>query len=105
MDANGETVLKPRGEWTADEKIAAKHNSQALSWIFGSLPENQFMCMQGCTSAKEASDILQVSFEGTSNVKRTRLDILGSEFEDLTMGEDESIDEFSSKKLRCFATS
>lgn len=48
-------------------------------------------------SAKEAWDILQVTFEGTSTVKRTRLDMLASEFENLNMGEDDSVDDFSSK--------
>lgn len=42
--------------------------------------------MQGCTSEKEAWDILQVSFEGISNMKRCMIDVLESEFENLTMG-------------------
>lgn len=86
-DAEGASILKPKKDWMTDEKTEAKHNSQALSVIFGSLPMNQFTRVQGCTSAKEAWDILQVTFEGTNNVKRTRLDILASDFENLTMGD------------------
>ncbi|KAG7544219.1 Zinc finger CCHC-type [Arabidopsis thaliana x Arabidopsis arenosa] len=89
--------LKPKKEWTTEEKNEAKFNAKALSAIFGSLPMNQFTRVQGCMSAKEAWDILQVTFEGTSTVKRTRLDMLASEFENLNMGEDDSVDNFSSK--------
>lgn len=92
----GETVPKPKKDWTACEKKATMYNSQALSVILGSLQMNQFTCVQGCVSPKEAWDILHVSFEGTSNVKRTRLDILASKFNTLTMGESVPVDDFNS---------
>ncbi|KAL1219106.1 hypothetical protein V5N11_003985 [Cardamine amara subsp. amara] len=96
-DADGKEIPKPKKSWSAEEKLEAKFNAKALSAIFTSLPRNQFTRVQGCTSAKETWDILQVSFEGTSNVKRTRIDMLESEFESLTMGAGDSIDDFSSK--------
>jgi len=85
MDAKGLEIPKSKKDWTAKEKTVAKNNSTALSIIFRSLPMSQFTRVQGCTSAKEAS-----------YVKRTRLDILASEFENLTMENEESIEEFSS---------
>lgn len=97
VDGEGATVLKPKRNWTAKEKATARSNAHALSAIFNSLPVNLFTKVQGCTSVKEAWDILQVTFEGTSNVKRTRLDTLVSEFENLFMRNDESINDFSSK--------
>ncbi|KAL1218318.1 hypothetical protein V5N11_022863 [Cardamine amara subsp. amara] len=96
-DAEGKEIPKPKKSWSAKEKLEAKFNAKALSAIFTSLPMNQFTKVQGCKSAKEAWDILQVSFEGTSNVKRTRTDMFKSEFENLTMSAGESIDDFSSK--------
>ncbi|KAL1214887.1 hypothetical protein V5N11_010213 [Cardamine amara subsp. amara] len=96
-DADGKKTLKPKKSWSAEEKREAKFNAKALSAIFTSLPRNQFTRVQGCTSAKEAWDILQVAFEGTSNVKRIRIDMLESEFESLTMGTGESVDDFGSK--------
>ena len=97
MDAKGLEIPKSKKDWTTEEKTAAKNNSTALSIIFRSLPMSQFTHVQGSTSAKEACDILETTFEGTSNVKRTRLDILASEFENLTMENEESIEEFSSR--------
>ncbi|XP_010446078.1 PREDICTED: uncharacterized protein LOC104728845 [Camelina sativa] len=93
----GESMLKPRKQWTAEEKAEAKHNSQAVSVIFNSLPLDQFNSVQGCVSAKEAWDILQVTFEGTSNVKRTRLDNLALDFDNLSMEEGETIASYISR--------
>ncbi|XP_010474203.1 PREDICTED: uncharacterized protein LOC104753683 [Camelina sativa] len=93
----GESMAKPRKQWTAEEKTEAKHNSQAFSVIFNSLPLDQFNSVQGCVAAKEAWDILQVIFEGTSNVKRTRLNNLASDFENLSMEEGETIASYNSR--------
>ncbi|XP_019091094.1 PREDICTED: uncharacterized protein LOC109128705 [Camelina sativa] len=94
---DGELVQKHRKKWTAEEKAEAKHNSQALSVIFKSLPRDIFNQVQGCVSAKEAWDILVVTFEGTCRVRRTRLDNLASDFENLQMTETESVADYSSR--------
>ncbi|XP_019094463.1 PREDICTED: uncharacterized protein LOC109129893 [Camelina sativa] len=93
----GDMVPKHRKKWTAEEKAESKHNSQALSVIFKSLPRDIFNQVQGCEAAKEAWDILVVTFEGTSRVKRTRLDNLASDFENLHMTETESVADYSSR--------
>ncbi|XP_010418396.1 PREDICTED: uncharacterized protein LOC104703986 [Camelina sativa] len=94
---DGELVQKHRKKWTAEEKAEAKHNSQALSVIFKSLPRDIFNQVQGCVSAKEAWDILVVTFEGITRVRRTRLDNLASDFENLQMTETESVADYSSQ--------
>ncbi|XP_019095581.1 PREDICTED: uncharacterized protein LOC109130466 [Camelina sativa] len=94
---DGELVQKHRKKWTAEEKAEAKHNSQALSVIFKSLPRNIFNQVQGCVSAKEVWDILVVTFEGTCPVRRTRLDNLASDFENLQMTETKSVADYSSR--------
>ncbi|XP_010424094.1 PREDICTED: uncharacterized protein LOC104709132 [Camelina sativa] len=96
-DDKGVLVPKPRKQWTTEEKAESKHNSQALSVIFNSLPLDQFNSVQGCVAAKEACDILQVTFKRTSNVKRTRLDNLASYFENLSMEEGETIASYSGR--------
>ncbi|XP_019086344.1 PREDICTED: uncharacterized protein LOC109126897 [Camelina sativa] len=93
----GESMAKPWKQWAAEEKAEAKHNSQALSVIFNSLPLDQFNSVQGCVAAKEVLDILQVTFEGTSNVKRTWLDNLATNFENLSMEEGETIASYNSR--------
>ncbi|XP_010445553.1 PREDICTED: uncharacterized protein LOC104728236 [Camelina sativa] len=93
----GELVQKHRKKWTAEEKAESKHNSQALSVIFKSLPRDIFNQVQGCESAKKAWDIRVITFEGTCRVRRTRLDNLASDFENLQMTETESVADYSSR--------
>ncbi|XP_010463490.1 PREDICTED: uncharacterized protein LOC104744176 [Camelina sativa] len=57
----------------------------------------QFDLIQGCETAKEAWDILQIQYEGTTKVQSSRKDMLASRFENLRMEEHESISDFSSK--------
>ncbi|XP_010485235.1 PREDICTED: uncharacterized protein LOC104763577 [Camelina sativa] len=65
--------------------------------IHCSVGRKQFELIQGCETAKEAWDILQIQYEGTSKVQSSRKDMLASRFENLRMEEHESISDFSSK--------
>ncbi|XP_010424417.1 PREDICTED: uncharacterized protein LOC104709518 [Camelina sativa] len=93
----GELLPKHRKKWTAEEIAESKHNSQALSVIFKSLPREIFNQVQGCVAAKEAWDILVVTFKGTCRIKRTRLDNLASDFENLQMTKTESVADYRSR--------
>jgi len=53
-----------------------------------------FRMIKQCSVAKDAWEILKIAHEGTSKVKRSRLQLLATQFENLKMGEDESIQEF-----------
>ena len=90
-------TLKSKKKWTATEKKLSKFNAKALDTIFSSVDGKQFELIQSCESAKEAWDILQNAFEGTENVRRKRLDLLASQFEDIRISDDEKIGEFSAK--------
>ncbi|XP_019086106.1 PREDICTED: uncharacterized protein LOC109126775 [Camelina sativa] len=96
-DGNQVAVEKPKTEWSKSDKALSTLNSLALSAIFNGVRRDQFSLIQGCTSAKEAWEILQNIFEGTTSVKHTRLDILASEFENLRMYEFENITAFSGR--------
>ena len=48
-------------------------------------------------TAKEAWTILETTYEGTKKVKDTKLQILTTKFEELKMGDDESVDSFYGK--------
>ncbi|XP_056843312.1 uncharacterized protein LOC130495810 [Raphanus sativus] len=92
-----EFIPKPKETWTDTDKLQSKHNSKAISEIFNAINPEQFKLVQGCVSAKDAWDTLVDYYEGTSTVKRTRLDHLAAQFENLRMSEDESITVFSAK--------
>ncbi|KAA0038023.1 gag-pol polyprotein [Cucumis melo var. makuwa] len=58
-----------------------------------------FKLVNTCMSAKEAWDILEVAYKGTSKVKTSRLQILTSQFEEMKMEEDQSLSEYNVKIL------
>ncbi|XP_010546473.1 PREDICTED: uncharacterized protein LOC104818552, partial [Tarenaya hassleriana] len=91
---DGKEVLKPRSEWTPSEKRASALNSKAITIIFNIVDKDEFKQIQGCKSAKEAWDALELIHEGTSSVKRTRRDLIKHQFNMLQMGENESVKEF-----------
>lgn len=51
-------------------------------------------------SAKDAQDILQTSYEGTSKVKEARLEMLTSHFQNLKMSPNQTITELNSKVMK-----
>ncbi|KAG7584165.1 GAG-pre-integrase domain [Arabidopsis suecica] len=94
---DGSFTVKPEADWTEDEKKKSKFNARALTAIHCSVGRKQFDLIQGCETAKEAWDILQIHYEGTAKVQTSRKDMLASRFENLKMEENESISDFSSK--------
>ncbi|XP_010462971.1 PREDICTED: uncharacterized protein LOC104743608 [Camelina sativa] len=96
-DEKGSGIAKPEEDWTEDEMKKSKYNSRALTAIHCSVGRKQFELIQGCETVKEAWDILQVQYEGTTKVHSSRKDMLVSRFENLRMEEHESISDFSSK--------
>ena len=58
-----------------------------------------FKIIQNCTTAKQAWDLLQNHCEGDNSVKQTKLRMLWSQFENLRMTEDETIDSYFDKLL------
>jgi hypothetical protein len=93
-DGNKTTVLKPEEEWTAPEDELSLANSKALNAIFNGVDQNVFRMIKQCNVAKKAWEILEITYEGTSGVKISRLQLLTTQFEKLTMKEDENIQEF-----------
>ena len=80
-----------------DRTQNGKVQLQSTFAIHANVTKKHFELIQGCETAKEACEILQTHFEGTSKVKSSRLDYLASKFENLKMGESESVEEFSSQ--------
>ncbi|CAA7027777.1 unnamed protein product [Microthlaspi erraticum] len=97
LGEDGSQVPKDKLLWTDDEKSLAKYNARAISAIFNAVNEKQFERIQCCESAKVAWDKLKQAYEGTLNVKRSRIDMLATRFENLRMGESETVEEFSGK--------
>jgi hypothetical protein len=88
---------KSYSEYTDAEQKAHVSNSKALNAIFTAVDEGQFRMIANCETAKEAWDILQVYHEGTSAVRDSKLQYYATQFDDLKMGEHESVAEFNAR--------
>lgn len=107
LDDEKVEVVKPRDKWTAAEKKASSCNSKAKTAIYNAIDASYFKLISQCASAQKAWKTLKNMFEGTTSVKRTKLDMLASKFENLRMDEEETVAQFSAKLCdisnECFA--
>jgi hypothetical protein len=72
LDKNGNqtNVLKSEEEWTTAEDESSPANSRALNDIFNGVDQNVFRMIKQCNIAKKAWEILEITYEGTSKVKK-----------------------------------
>ena len=68
-----------------------------MNAIFCGVSLDEFHRISHITVAKEVSEILEITYEGTKKVKDTKLQILTTRFEELKMIENESFDSFYRK--------
>ena len=94
----GWTMLEAtKSTWDKAALVASNANSKALNAIFGCMSPDEFNRISRITTAKEAWQILETTYEGTKKVNDTKLQMLTTRFEELRMSEDESFDSFHSK--------
>ena len=86
-----------KSTWDKVALAAANANSKALNAILCGVSPEEFHRISHITVAKEVWDILETTYEGTKNVKDTKLQMLTTRFEELKMSEDESFESFYSK--------
>ena len=86
-----EEVVKPRSEWNEIERKKAQYDIVAKNIITSPLTMNEFFRISQCSSAKEMWEVLEVTHEGTEDVKRSRKHSLIQEYEFFRMQPEESI--------------
>ncbi|XXG72823.1 hypothetical protein AAC387_Pa07g1834 [Persea americana] len=95
--ANGQTVPKPKAQWTKDEKHASSCKKKAMNGIYNRVSAEEFRRISTWKTAKEAWEVLQTMYEGTNTVKQSKLQRLTKEFETILMEEDETFDQLYAK--------
>ena len=78
---NGESVVKPYDELTEAENKRIQYDCVAKNIITSALNLDEFFRISKCSSAKEMCDIVEVTHEGTTDVKRARKHALIQEYE------------------------
>ena len=86
-----------KSTWDKAALMAANANSKALNAIFYGVSLDEFHGISHVRIAKEAWQILEMTYEGTKKVKDTKLQMLTTCFEELKTSEDETLDSFYGK--------
>ncbi|MEQ5248926.1 hypothetical protein, partial [Escherichia coli] len=76
---------------------SSDNNNKALNTITRSLDVGQFRLIAGCSSAKDAWEILEKLYEGDVSVKQTKMQQVLTRFEELRMKDEETIVEFNAR--------
>ncbi|XP_062005863.1 uncharacterized protein LOC133723042 [Rosa rugosa] len=93
------TIPKPRAEWSETEIRDCNHDFKARNSLFTALSKKERVRISHCETAKKAWDLLQVTYEGNKRVRAQKLQRLVLEFENMSMGTDESIDDFHARLI------
>ena len=97
MVAGNTTIEKPREEWFEEERRLVQYNLKAKNIITSALGMNEYFRISNCKSAKDMWDTLQVTHEGTTDVKRSRINTLTHEYELFRMKTNESIQDMQKR--------
>jgi hypothetical protein len=76
-------------EWTADQKKIVG-NAKAMNAVYCALSREDFNRISVCESMHEIWNTLEVTYEGTSKVKETRISILTKNYECFRMQKEEN---------------
>ncbi|GAV77915.1 UBN2 domain-containing protein, partial [Cephalotus follicularis] len=82
---------KPENEYIENDFRMLQLNSKAKHVLFCAIGPNEFNRISSCDSAKEMWDLLEVTYEGTNQVKESKISMLVHEYELVFMHENESI--------------
>ncbi|GAV80052.1 LOW QUALITY PROTEIN: UBN2 domain-containing protein, partial [Cephalotus follicularis] len=87
-----EGVVSPKAENEYnDNDFRMLQNSKAKHVLFCAIGPNEFNRISSCDSAKEMWDLLEVTYEGTNQVKESKISMLVHEYELFFMHDNESI--------------
>lgn len=86
------TMEKPKDKWDDNDKLKCKNNAKAMNALFCALDRTEFNRVCSCNNAFEIWNLLEITHEGTSQVKDSKLFQLESEFEKFRMEVDEDVD-------------
>ncbi|XP_052188099.1 uncharacterized protein LOC127798498 [Diospyros lotus] len=78
-------------KWTAGERMSMETNAKAMNTLICALCPEEFNRISTCKTTKEIWDKLEVTHEGTNQVKETKINNLVHDYELFTMKENEYI--------------
>ncbi|GMI75421.1 hypothetical protein HRI_001211400 [Hibiscus trionum] len=91
QDVDGKMVLKRRTEMSEEERKKIQVNDKALHMLFCAFGPDIYSKVSSIESAKEVWDTLETTYEGTNDVKETKIGILNLSYENFKMEFDETV--------------
>ncbi|GAV76387.1 UBN2 domain-containing protein [Cephalotus follicularis] len=88
---DGVVSPKPENEYNDNDFRMLQLNSKAKHVLFCAVGPNEFNRISSCDSAKQIWDLLEVTYEGTNQVKESKISMLVHEYELFIMHDNESI--------------
>ncbi|VFQ69027.1 unnamed protein product [Cuscuta campestris] len=90
---DGETSKETEDEYDAQDIKKVENNAKAINIIYCAVNPDDYRKISCCTTAKEMWDKLEITYEGTDQVREAKIDFLTHEYELFRMKENEKIDE------------
>jgi hypothetical protein len=90
---NETKVFKSKEEWDERDSHLIQLNAKAINMLYCALDANEFNRISACESTKEMWDKLEVTYEGTNQVKESKISRLAHDYELFCMNFEDSISE------------
>ena len=87
----GEDIDKPKDQYTSTDWEKLTKNSKAKHILYCDLDANEYNRISTCETAKQIWNKLTVTYEGTSQVRETKMNMFVHQYELFKMQADESI--------------
>ncbi|VFQ61130.1 unnamed protein product, partial [Cuscuta campestris] len=86
-------VPKTEDEFDAEDIKKVENYAKAINMMYCAINPDDYRKISCCTTAKEMWDKLEVTYEGTDQVREAKIDFLTQEYEMFRMKEGEKIDD------------
>ncbi|KAH9770099.1 Integrase catalytic domain-containing protein [Citrus sinensis] len=90
-DEVGDDIPKPSSQWSELEKRKMSLNSKAMNALFCALDKKEFHRVSNCESAQEIWNKLEVVYEGTNQVKESKISRHTRQYELFQMEQNENV--------------
>ncbi|GAV81220.1 UBN2 domain-containing protein, partial [Cephalotus follicularis] len=94
---DGVVSPKPENEYNDNDFRMLQLNSKAKHVLFCAVVPNEFNRISSCDSAKQMWDLLEVTHEGTNQVKESKISMVVHEYELFVMNDNECISDMFSR--------
>ncbi|GAV77792.1 UBN2 domain-containing protein, partial [Cephalotus follicularis] len=88
---SGDVIPKPRNNYNDDDRRRIQMNAKAKHIIICAINSSEFNRVSSCNYAKEMLDRLEVTYEGTNQMKDAKISMLVHDYELFSMNENEDI--------------